>query len=455
MSLRRFAFPLRLVGARLRAGGERALLIALGVAAGAAVLAAVLGGRLVMQDRSLALATAQLQPADRQVQVTWSGAVDSFPRLNDEVVPQLRKVTGAEPAAAMLFRESSIQGRLVNLRAADGLGRYVRLISGRLPATCVPAHCEVLRLEGAGPIPSTPALHLIVVGRAALKPEAPIAPFVLPAPPTVMIAQAVRYHTPQPSPVVIADGIAGLSRTTELETFYRSYAWFVPVRSGDIHPWSVGAFSPASQRISAQLEASPDEFEVTAPTETLTAAKASSTAASRRLLLLGGEGAALLLAFTVLAASALRRDVGDARRRLVWFGATGLVRSNWFTLAEAAAFAVTGTIVGGCSAARWPHSSRIAQAPRRAGRGARPAVARAAWLAAARRLRRSPDCSSTRPSARRASQSGRLAIHAARRRRSRCDCVFVLIGVGARIDRCARTRVEHGHERVPAAGARR
>ncbi len=345
MSLRRFAFPLRLVGARLRAGGERALLIALGVAAGAAVLAAVLGGRLVMQDRSLALATAQLQPADRQVQVTWSGAVDSFPRLNDEVVPQLRQVTGAEPAAAMLFRESSIQGRLVNLRAADGLGRYVRLISGRLPATCVPAHCEVLRLEGAGPIPSTPALHLIVVGRAALKPEAPIAPFVLPAPPTVMIAQAVRYHTPQPSPVVIADGIAGLSRTTELETFYRSYAWFVPVRSGDIHPWSVGAFSARVQRISAQLEASPDEFEVTAPTETLTAAKASSTAASRRLLLLGGEGAALLLAFTVLAASALRRDVGDARRRLVWFGATRW-QVELFTLAEAAALAVTGTIVG-------------------------------------------------------------------------------------------------------------
>jgi hypothetical protein len=343
--MRRIAFPLRLVGARLAAGGERSLLIALGVAAGAAVLAAVLGGRLVMQDRSLALATAQLQPADREVQVTWSGAVDSFPRLNAEVVPQLTEVTGAAPAAAMLFRESSIQGRLVNLRAADDLGRYVRLISGRLPTTCVPSHCEVLRLKGAGPIPSTPALHLILVGRAALKPGAPIAPFVLPAPQTEMVAQAVHYHTPQPSPIVIADGIVGLSRTTELETFYRSYAWFVPVRSGDIHPWSVGAFSARVQRISAALEASPDEFDVTAPTDTLAAAAAASTAASRRLLLLGGEGAALLLAFTVLAASALRRDVGDARRRLVWFGARRW-QVELFTFAEAAALAVMGTIVG-------------------------------------------------------------------------------------------------------------
>jgi FtsX-like permease family len=345
VSLRRIAFPLRLVGPRLASGRGRALLIALGVAAGAAVLAAVLGGRLVMQDRALALATARLQPADREVQVTWSGAVDSFPRLNAEVVPELTKVTGSAPAAAMLFRESSIQGRLVNLRAADHLGRYVRLISGRLPATCVPSHCEVLRVEGAGPIPSTPALRLVVVGRAALRPDAPVAPFVLPAPQTEMVAQAVHYHTPQPSPIVIANGIAGLSRTTELETFYRSYAWFVPVRSGDIHPWSVGAFSDRVERISAQLEASPDEFEVTAPTQTLSAAAAASTAASRRLLLLGGEGAALLLAFTVLAASALRRDVGDARRRLVWFGARRW-QVELFTLAEAAALAVTGTIVG-------------------------------------------------------------------------------------------------------------
>ena len=85
--LRRFAFPLRLVGARLGAGGGRAVLVAGGVVAGAALLAAVLGGRLVMQDRSLALATAQLAPGDREVQVTWSGATDEFSRLDRFVSP--------------------------------------------------------------------------------------------------------------------------------------------------------------------------------------------------------------------------------------------------------------------------------------------------------------------------------------------------------------------------------
>ena len=153
--LRRLAFPLRLVGARLGAGGERLLLVAVGVVAGAAVLAAVLAGRLVMQDRALVQAAAQLAPGDRQVQVVWSGASNSFGRLNAFVAPRMRAVTGEQPSAAMLFREASIQGSLVNLRAADDLGRWVHLVSGRLPKRCTPSHCEVLRLEGRGPIPST------------------------------------------------------------------------------------------------------------------------------------------------------------------------------------------------------------------------------------------------------------------------------------------------------------
>ena len=341
----RILFPLRLVRARLGAGGERLVLVAIGTVAGAAVLAAVLAGRLVMQDRALALATAQLAPGDREVQVVWSGAVDRFSTLNTTVAPKMRAVLGEQPAAAMLFREASIQGRLVNLRAANDLGRWVRLVSGRLPAVCVPSHCEVLRLKGKGPIPSTKALHLIEVGRAVLKPDAPFAPFVLPTPPTEQVARAVRYHTPQPSPVVIANGIAGLSKTTELETFYRSYAWFVPLGRGDVHPWAINAFTSKVQRLTAEIESSSDEFEVVAPTGALGEAAGSSRVAARRLLLLGGDGGALLIAFTILAAAALRRDVTDARRRLTWFGARRW-QVELHTLAESCALAVAGTVVG-------------------------------------------------------------------------------------------------------------
>lgn len=354
MFWRRLLFPLRLVGARLTAGGERIALVALGVVAGAAVIAAVLAGRLVMQDRSLALATAQLAPGDRVVEVSWSGATNSFTPLDRYVAPRIRAITGTAPAAAMLFREASVQGRLVNLRAADDLRRYVRLVSGRMPRVCIPSHCEVLRLEGKGPIPSTKYLNLIEVGRATLKPDAPFAPYVLPAPQTEMVARAVRYHTPQPSPVVIANGVAGLSATKELQTFYRSYAWFVPIRAGDVHPWAIDAFQRKIDRLTAEIDASSALFEVTAPTDQLAAAASSSNAAARRLLLLGGEGGALLLAFTILAAAALRRDVTDARRRLTWFGARRW-QIELFTLAEAVALAavatVAGWIVGGAAAA--------------------------------------------------------------------------------------------------------
>ncbi len=345
-SLRRLAFPLLLVRARLAAGGERLVLVSLGVVAGAAVLAAVLAGRLVMQDRALARATAQLAPGDRTVEVAWFGGYGGTWRALDRVVtPEIRQALGEQPAKAMLFREASVQGRLVNLRAADDLGRWVTLVSGRLPRRCVPTHCEVLRLEGKGPIPSTRYLHLIQVGRAVLRPDAPFAPFVLPAPPTQEVARAVNYHTPQPSPVVIANGVDGLSRTPELQTFFRSYAWFVPLARADVHPWSVDEFAARVDRLSAAVLAHGDQFQVTAPTQQLADAAGSSTAAARRLLLLGGEGGALLLAFTILAAASLRRDVTDARRRLVWFGARRF-QVELFTLAESLALASLGTVAG-------------------------------------------------------------------------------------------------------------
>jgi len=343
--LRRIWFPLRLARARLGSGGERLALVAVGIVAGSAVLAAVVAGRLVMQDRALQLALRGLAPENRTVQVVWSGAVDAFPGLDRAVTPKVTALTGERPVAAMLFREASIQGRLVNVRAADDLGRYVSLVSGRLPTVCVPAHCEVLRLEGSGPVPSTKHLNLIVVGRATLKPDAPFAGFVLPAPQTTMVAQAVRYHTPQPSPVVIANGVAGLSRTPELASFYRAYGWFLPVSNGEVHPWSVPQFESEVQQLSAAIDARSGQFQVTAPTDTLEAAAAASRVAARRLLLLGGEGAALLIAFTVLAAAALRREVGDARRRLTWFGARRF-QVELFTLGESAAIALAATAVG-------------------------------------------------------------------------------------------------------------
>jgi len=65
------------------------------------------------------------------------------------------------------------------------------------------------------------------------------------------------------------------------------------------------------------------------------------------LLLLGGETGVLLLAFTVLAAAALRRDVAEARRRLSWAGARRW-QVELHTFAETGAVALAGTVAGWC-----------------------------------------------------------------------------------------------------------
>ena len=296
-------------------------------------------------------------------------------------------MTGERPAAAMLFREASIQGRLVNLRAADDLGRYVTLVSGRLPTVCVPSHCEVLRLQGTGPIPSTPQLRPdrgrprgAEAGRA-----------VRAVRPAGAADRDGRAGRPLPHAAALADRDRERRRRALAQHRARDVLSLVRVVRPDraaatCIPWAIDAFREKVQRLTAQIEASSDEFQVTAPTDELATAASSSTAAARRLLLLGGEGGALLLAFTILAAAALRRDVTDARRRLVWFGARRW-QVELHTLAESLALAAAGTVVG------WVVGGGVAAVV--AGRAGSPAgdvvehalLSRGGLLAAARRRR--------------------------------------------------------------------
>ncbi len=298
-----------------------------------------------MQDEALAQATSHLTAETRNVQVSWFGEFGGrWTTLNSEVIPRLQRLTSRPPERAMLYRESQIEGRLVNLRAAEGLTPYVHLVSGRLPGRCVPTHCEVVRIDGVGPVPSTPRLRLFQVGVGTLDPAAPFAAFIYPAQ-TAQVARAVRYHAPQPSPVLLASDIDGLSKTRELETFFRSYAWFAPLQAGDVHPWSIASYTRSVATLRADLATVSDRYEVSAPTDALTSAVASSRVAASRLLLLGGETTALLLAFTVLAASALRRDVGAARDRLLWAGARRW-QVELSTLAETGGVALAATFLG-------------------------------------------------------------------------------------------------------------
>jgi hypothetical protein len=347
-SLRRFAYPVGLAWARLVRRGGRVLLVLLGIAAGAALLAAVLAGSLVAQDRSVERATARVPAEDRTVRLVWGG-IASGPGTDVHRLDQVSRRALAPlvraPTRAMLFRTSQANGHLFDLGAIDGLSRFVHVRSGRLPHRCSAARCEVLELGGAGPIPKIEGLTLAVVGKATLDSPLPFGNLITRETYASVLSSALLYHTAPTPPLLLAEGVDGLARVPVFVPTYRSYTWVAPLHPGSVHPWSIDGFARRVTQTRSALQAKSLRFDLTAPLAELRAANESGTVAGRRLLLIGGEAAALLLAFAVLAATGMRRDAEAQWRRLTWFGAR-----RWQlvvgSVAEIGVVALVGALAG-------------------------------------------------------------------------------------------------------------
>jgi hypothetical protein len=344
-ALRRIAFPLWLARVRLASRVGRALLLGIGVAAGAAVLALVLGGSLVAQDRSVARALGRVPAADRTLTVSYADL--GVPRrgvdrraLEPLVRDVLARLEAGEPTRVVQYKLLRIGGTLVNLAAIDGVRKWVRLQSGRLPRTCSSSRCEVIRLGGTGPLPSVPGIRLVEVGEGNLTSPVPFGQ--LPGAAARLGESFAPEHTP---PFVVAEGFDQLSDLEALRSLYRTYAWVLPLSPESVHPWEIDALTVEVTRARTALTARSLNLDLVAPVEELTAARETGRVAGRRLLLMGGQAAALLLAFAVLAAVSLRRDVHAAWQRLRWFGGR-----RWqlalLSAAETAAVTVTGTVIG-------------------------------------------------------------------------------------------------------------
>jgi len=348
--IRRLAFPFWLARARLARRRERFALVVIGLGAAAAMLGAVLAGTVAAQDRQVARGVAALPDTVRAVRVNWfsvGGQAAPYARLDADVRGQLRRVAAASVTGTSLYRESQLGGALLGLGAVDDLGRWVRLRSGRLPRRCEPERCEVLVIRRGGRIPNAPGLRLVPVGEGDLR-SATLFGDAVPAESLRQSAFAqkmTRYHRPAPPPLVLANGVAGLDRSPKLRDAYRSYGWVLPFRRGAVRSWSANDLAVRIEHARSVLQAQAFGFELSAPVEELRAAAAASTVSGRRLLLLGGEAVALLLAFAVLAAARLRPDVEASRRRLLSSG-TRRWQVGLLVLAESAAMAFCGALVG-------------------------------------------------------------------------------------------------------------
>ena len=140
----RVAVPVRYALRRLRVNWPRTLIVALGIAVGAAVLAMTAVGSAAVQDRAVQRALAQLQPSDRAIQALWSGVPAqsnlSYPQLDRIARSATEPILGQKPFGVIVFRQATWGGAYVNLGAVDGLARWLDLRSGRLPQRCIPSN---------------------------------------------------------------------------------------------------------------------------------------------------------------------------------------------------------------------------------------------------------------------------------------------------------------------------
>jgi hypothetical protein len=370
-ALRRLAFPFWLARVRLARRGGRLAIVVLGLAAATAMLAAVLAGSVAAQDREVGRQVAEFPANVRAVRVNWfsvGGQAAPYATLDARVRRELGAVLPRRATGTSLYRESQLGGALLGLGAVDDLGRWVRLRSGRLPRMCRPQRCEVLVIRGGGRIPNVPGLRLVAVGEGDLRTAVLFGDAV----PAENLAQSAffrkisRYHRSAPPPLVLANGVAALDASPRLHDSYRSYGWVVPLAHGTVRSWSAEALATRIERARTSLQASGFGFEVGAPTDELHAAADDARVSGRRLLLLGGEAVALLLAFAVLVAARLRRDVDATRRRLESSGVRRW-QVGLEVLLESLAAAVAGTALG------WVLGSAVATGI--AGRSGEPAGA--------------------------------------------------------------------------------
>ena len=310
-------------------------MVATGIAIACALVAGLAGGSLAARDRALQRTIGALPEAQRSVRVGWSGvSLGSSFAAYDRAARHALKPVGGAVSRSVAFRSLHLRGGLVQIAAIDSLARVVRVTSGRLPRSCTPSRCEVVAISGH-PLARLDAIgiHLRVVGRGLLTSQ-------------LALGDVLVHEPGSPAvPAVVTSSVAQLTSLPALTSLFRGYSWAVALRPRALHVWNISSVMGQIATAEIDLQNRDSAFGVVAPVQEVIAVRDSGTAAARRILLVGGEAAALVLAFAVLAAAGLRRDVEAERRRLEQHGATRS-QSALLALAESCLAAFLGTVAG-------------------------------------------------------------------------------------------------------------
>jgi hypothetical protein len=326
---------LDLLLARARHAGSRWLLVTAGLAAAAVLPVVAQAVTSVTADAALRQGLAALPPGQAAITVSYNGLPDPAEQrtLDQAVRSRLPRLTGGPVHRQLLFREiSDGHGGAYSLGAADRLATEVRLVSGRMPATCTPTHCEVvaLRLPGEPPLPQVSDLGLVVVGEAVR---------------TDPLLLSGTFDPGPGHPVLLADGVTAASALAPLQLFGRTFGWVAPLDLSRIRSGGVTGWVAQSAAVGDDLWKQVPGLVLTVPDEVLRDEDARAGVSAGRFVVLGGATSVLLLGTAVVGGAALRRDheafLGALRRR-------GVSRRRLAALVggEVGLAVVAGTLLG-------------------------------------------------------------------------------------------------------------
>ncbi|MGI3785185.1 MAG: hypothetical protein ACRYG2_30880, partial [Janthinobacterium lividum] len=207
------------------------------------------------------------------------------------------------PTRALAFRTLSLRGTDATVAALDRLPDDVALTSGRLPATCSPAACEVLVVSTAGGADEAPAdttgsdltaparsLGLVVTGTATLR-EPRLVGLGLVAP---------------GQPLLLGSDPAALADLTSLTTYGRNLAWFTPLDATVVTDRGAPAFAAALDQAAADVSLVSGPLNVTWPDGVVQDAASRAQGSAGRFAVLGVGAGSLQLGFCLVLAAARR-----------------------------------------------------------------------------------------------------------------------------------------------------
>jgi hypothetical protein len=308
--------------ARLRHRPAPWLLLVVGVAVALALPVVSAATGLVVATRALSHAVDQLPPGERTVVATYGGTPDPAVQRHDDAIARdgLTRLTAAPIHHQVLYGElADTAGDTYRLGASDNLADEVRVTSGRLPTTCLPARCEVL-LTGSDHGPRLDsALGLVIVGTGVRTD-----PLLLPG----------TLDPGADALLLLGADPDALQRLSRLEHFPKGSGWVAALDVERIVSLGVPAYADLSRTVSDGLALSVRSLVLSVPDDALVREDARASSSRGRFALVGGATAVLALGFALVAAVGLRREHRDV---------AGLLRRRGAARPAVAVFAVAGT----------------------------------------------------------------------------------------------------------------